>query len=96
MLTGKQRRFLRAIGTGVDPIIQIGKAGIGEFVVTQLNDALEARELVKVRVIPNAPVKPQDIAIDLAEKTKASLVQVIGRNILYYRPGKKPSIELPN
>lgn len=96
MLTGKQKRYLRAIGTGIDPIIHIGKAGTGEFIINQLNDALEARELVKIRIIPNSPVVPNEIAPELAELTNSELVQVIGRNILFYRRSiNKPSIELP-
>lgn len=97
MLTGKQRRFLRALGTGIDPIIHIGKAGYVEALINQLDDALEARELVKVRVIQNSPVEPREIGSQLAEATRSELVQVIGKNLLYYRRSdKKPSIELPN
>ncbi|MBZ4653176.1 MAG: ribosome assembly RNA-binding protein YhbY [Bacillota bacterium] len=97
MLTGKQRRFLRALGTGIDPVIQIGKGGIGDTLVQQLDEALEARELVKIRVINNAPLEPREIAEQLAEATNSELVQVIGRNLLYYRRSlKKPSIELPS
>ncbi len=96
MLTGKQRRYLRAMGTGLDPIIHIGKFGLGDQAVQHLDEALEARELVKVRVIPNSPNEPREIAPQLAEAVQAELVQVIGRNLLYYRRSvKKPSIELP-
>ncbi|MFY9174974.1 MAG: ribosome assembly RNA-binding protein YhbY [Peptococcia bacterium] len=96
MLTGKQRRYLRAMGTGIDPIIHIGKAGLVDSLVQQLSDALEARELIKVRVIPNAPVIPKEIAPQLADAVGAELVQIVGRNILFYRPSqKKPTIVLP-
>jgi len=97
MLTGKQRRFLRALGTGLDPIIHVGKAGLVDAVVQQLDEALEARELVKVRVIQNSPVEAKDIAPQLAAATGAELVQVIGRNVLFFRPSeKKPTIVLPS
>lgn len=97
MLTGKQRRYLRALGTGIDPVIHIGKSGYGEFINNQLNEALEARELVKVRVIPNSSELPREIAPQLAKDANAELVQVIGRNMLFYRRSlNKPSIELPN
>lgn len=96
MLTGKQRRFLRAMGTGIDPIIHIGKAGLVEALVQQMDEALEANELIKIRVIPNSPVHPKEIAPQLAETAKAELVQVIGRNILLFRQSqKKPTIVLP-
>jgi len=84
------------MGTAIDPIIQIGKAGIGEAVVRQLDEALEARELVKVRIISNAPEETQEALPQLAEAVQAELVQVIGRNMLFYRRSeKKPTIELP-
>lgn len=96
MLTGKQRRFLRAIGTGLDPIIQVGKSGINDSVVMQLNEALEARELVKVRALTNCALEPKEVGEALEEATGADLVQVIGRNMLFFkRSQKKPSIELP-
>ena len=97
MLTGKQRRFLRAMGTGIDPIIHIGKGGWGDTVVQQLDEALEARELVKIRVISNSSVEPRDVGPQLAEATQAEIVQVIGRNMLFFRRSqKKPSIDLPS
>lgn len=96
MLTGKQKRYLRAMGTELTPIIQVGKAGVIEPLAKQLEEALEARELVKVRVITNAPVEPEEFAQALADSAGAELVQIIGRNILFYRPSlKNPTIELP-
>jgi RNA-binding protein len=96
MLTGKQRRFLRAMGTGIDPIIQIGKSGLVEALIQQMEEALEARELIKVRVLQNSPVEPRTIAPELATAAKAELVQVIGRNLLFFRQSeKKPTIVLP-
>jgi len=85
------------MGTGVEPIIQIGKAGVVDAVVQQMDEALEARELIKIRVIANSPVEPREIASQLAEATRSEIVQIIGRNILYYRRSvKKPSFELPS
>lgn len=97
MLTGKQRRYLRAMGTGLDPISHIGKAGLVDTLVQQLSDALEARELIKVRVIPNAPVLPKEVAPELADNLGAELVQIVGRNMLFFRRSeKKPTIILPD
>ncbi|MDP4159914.1 MAG: ribosome assembly RNA-binding protein YhbY [Bacillota bacterium] len=96
MLTGKQKRFLRAMGNEMVPILQVGKGGIVETVVTQTDEALEARELIKCRVLQNNLEEPKAVAAELAEQTRAELVQVIGRNFLLYRPSKtKPMIELP-
>lgn len=96
MLTGKQKRFLRAMGNEIEPIIQVGKGGVNDNVVRQVDEALEARELIKVRVLQNCLEEPKGVGEVLAEETKAELVQVIGRNMLLYRESReKPRIELP-
>lgn len=96
MLTGKQKRFLRAMGNELEPILQIGKGGITDNVVMQADEALEARELIKGRVLQNCLEDPQVVAEELAERTGAELVQVIGRNFLLYRRAQeKPKIQLP-
>ena len=96
MLTGKQKRHLRAMGNEMDPILQVGKGGIAENVITQTDGALEARELIKGRVLQNCLEEPKAIAADLAEQTRSELVQVIGRNFLLFRQSKdKPVIVLP-
>ncbi|MHB8171710.1 MAG: ribosome assembly RNA-binding protein YhbY [Thermincolia bacterium] len=95
MLTGKQKRFLRSMGSTVDPIVQVGKGGIGPSLIQQLDEALEARELVKVRVLRNCLEERDEVAEALSQATKAEVAQQIGSNILFYRRSKKPQIELP-
>ncbi|MDA8235283.1 MAG: ribosome assembly RNA-binding protein YhbY [Clostridia bacterium] len=95
MLTGKQKRFLRAIGSTIDPIVQVGKGGVGPNLIQQLDEALEAREVVKVRVLRNCLEEREEVAETLAQATKAEVAQQIGSNILFYRKSKKPQIELP-
>lgn len=96
MLTGKQKRFLRAMGNEMDPILQVGKEGVTEAVVSSANEALEARELIKGRVLPNSLEEPKAAAEDLAGRAGAELVQVIGRNFLLYKESKdNPTIILP-
>jgi len=96
VMTGKQKRFLRAMGSELDPVVQIGKAGVIKSVVDSARDALWARELIKVRVLQNSPEEPKEAIAALAKATAAELVQVIGRNGLLYRPNpEKPKIELP-
>ncbi|MFA6807908.1 MAG: ribosome assembly RNA-binding protein YhbY [Eubacteriales bacterium] len=96
MLTGKQKRFLRARGNELEPILMIGKDEISENVIKQASDALEARELIKGRVLQNCSDTPYNIAFQLNETLKAELVQVIGRNFLLFRVSKeKPVIQLP-
>ncbi len=96
MLTGKQKRYLRSLGSVQEPVLQIGKGGINENSVVQAQEALEARELIKVRVLNNCLDEPADVAAALALKSGAEVVQVIGRNfLLFKRAEKKPKIELP-
>ena len=96
MLTGKQKRHLRSLGHEMEPILFVGKEEITGNVVKQADDALEARELIKGRVLQNCADHPQNIAGKLAEAVDAELVQVIGRNFLLYRASQeKPRIELP-
>lgn len=85
------------MGTGIEPIIHVGKFGLTDAISQQLDEALEARELVKVRVIANAPAEPREIGPKLAEAAGAEMVQAIGRNLLFYRrSATKPVLELPS
>lgn len=77
------------------PVLQVGKSGISDNVIHQLDEALTARELTKVRVLSNCPVKASDAASILSERTESELVQVIGRNVVLYRQGEDPEIVLP-
>jgi len=96
MLTGKQKSYLKALANEIDPVVQIGKGGISPAVLSQVDEALEAKELIKVRVLQNSFEEPQEAAAKIAKEVSAELVQVLGRNILLYRPSKKkPVIELP-
>lgn len=95
LLTGKQKRYLRSLANRLEPILQVGKSGVSENLVCQLDDALTARELVKIRVLPNAPLTVDETAAVLSERTGAELVQVIGRNAVLYRQGEEPEITLP-
>lgn len=96
MLTGKEKRFLRSLANTMEPVVQVGKGGVNESVLFSLNEALEARELVKVRVLKNCLDEVAQVADALAAQSKAELVQVIGRNVLLYRRHpQKPVIQLP-
>lgn len=95
-LKGKQKRFLRAMGVTMDPILTIGKDGVSENTIVQADGALLARELIKGRVLQTAPVGVEETATEIAERSGAELVQVVGRNFLLYRPNpEKPVIQLP-
>jgi RNA-binding protein len=96
MLTSKQKSYLKSIGSTMESVVQIGKGGISPTVVDSARDALTKRELIKVRVLPNSLTEPENTIRELADQTRAELVQVIGRNgLLYKRNEEKPRIELP-
>src|SRR5688500_16812989 len=95
-LTGKQRRFLRALGHHKDPLVQVGKNGLTDAVKSAVDGALEQHELVKVRIGTECPDDREDIADALAEALRAHVAQVIGRTVLLYRRHpKEPKIKLP-
>jgi len=94
MLNSKQRAKLRAIANGYDTILQVGKLGVSDEVVKQVDDALTARELIKLRVQKSSPATAQETASEIASMTKSEVVQVIGsRFVLYRRNPKKPVVE---
>lgn len=96
MLSGKQRRFLRALGSTQEAVVLVGKSGISESLIKQLDEALEARELVKVKVLNNCVQDLTEIGQLLEEQTNSERVQTIGHTLLYYRrASEKPQIELP-
>ncbi len=98
MITSKQRAYLRSLANGVPAILQIGKEGISQNLIKQLDDALEARELVKSHVLESAPVTPREACTELALILSAEPVQVIGGKFVLYRAARekdKRQIELP-
>ena len=96
MLTSKQRAYLRGIAAAEDTIVIIGKGGITENIIIQMNDALKARELVKGRVLENSLLTAREASDALSETCRAEVVQVIGSKfVLYKRNEQKPKIELP-
>jgi RNA-binding protein len=84
-LTGKQRRYLRALGHHLVPVLHIGHEGLSDAVVAQTNAQLEAHELIKVKVGETSPVSRHDAASGLADATGAAVAQVLGRTFLLYR-----------
>lgn len=96
MLTGKQKRFLRAQAHHLTPIFQVGKGGVNEHLIRHIAEALEVRELIKVTVLNNCTDDREDVAARLAEGAEAELVQVIGKIIVLYKESKEhKTIELP-
>ncbi len=95
MLTSKQRASLRAMANNIEPIIYVGKSGLTENVITQVDDALTARELIKGTVQQNAPVTAAEMAAEIAKATGAEAVSSSGRKFVLYRPRPKdPTIKI--
>lgn len=89
MLTGKQKRFLRAEAHHLNPIFQVGKGGVNENMIQQIADVLEVRELIKVSVLQNCEEDRDSVSEALSKGAKAELVQVIGNTIVLYKESKE-------
>lgn len=94
-MTSKQRAYLRGLANTIDTILIVGKDGITDNIVKQADDALEARELIKMRCLGTCLLSVRETAAQIAEAVAADVVQVIGSKAVLYRPAKEPKIELP-
>lgn len=95
-MTSKQRAYLKGLAMNIDPVLQIGKASVTPEFTSAVDEALEARELIKIHVLKNCFDDPREIAALIAERTRSQVVQVIGKKIVLYRKSKeKKQIELP-
>ncbi len=96
-MTTKQRAYLKGLAMTMDPIFQVGKGSISPSLITAIDEALAARELIKISVLKNCADDPREIAEMLSERTRSQVVQVIGKKIVLYREGKeeKKKIILP-
>ncbi len=95
-LTSKQRAYLKSLSNHIEPIFQIGKSSFTPEMAQSIHEALEKRELVKLSVLKNCMDDPKELAELAAERTRSTVVQVIGKKIILYRPSKKdPKITLP-
>ena len=89
MLTGKQKRYLRSLAHNIDPIFQIGKAGINDNMISQIDETLENRELIKIHILQNNFDDKNDLAQTLSQATNSEVVQVIGSMIIIYRESQE-------
>lgn len=95
-MTSKQRAYLRSLATSLQPIFQVGKGDISDNMTEQIGNALEARELIKVKVLENSMYTAREAAEIIAEATEADVVTVIGNKFVLYRESEKhKKIELP-
>ena len=97
-LTSKQRAYLKGLASTQETIIHIGKGSVSPELVSAVSEALGARELVKLGVLKNCADDPREIAEVIAERTRSTVVHVIGKKIVLYKPAKdkeKAKIKLP-
>ncbi len=94
-LTSKQRAYLKSLAMNTEPIFQIGKNSITPEYTASVDEALAKRELIKLSILKSCDDDPKELAEMIAGRTKAVVVQIIGKKIVLYRPAKKPQIELP-
>ena len=90
-MTSKDRAKLRSIASTEPSILQVGKGGINENLITQVENALKAREIVKLSVLENSSYSPLDAAEELAEATGSVVVSTIGSKLVLYKKKEKDS-----
>lgn len=88
MLNSRQRAQLRGMANDMETILQVGKGGINENTVKQVKDALEARELIKLRVLETCPTTSRETADELSKLAECDVVQVIGTRFILYKESK--------
>ncbi|HIZ54917.1 MAG TPA: YhbY family RNA-binding protein [Firmicutes bacterium] len=95
MITSKQRAKLRGMANDIDTLFQVGKSGVTPEVIQSTAEALQKRELIKLRVLENSLLSAREAAVALSEATGADVVQVIGSRFVLYKPNpKEPVIQL--
>ena len=94
-MTSKQRAYLKSLAMTMDPIFQIGKSSLTPENTKAIAEALEARELIKGKVLESAPQTAREAAEALAAAVNATVVHVMGRTFVLYRPAKEPQLRLP-
>ncbi len=90
-MNSKDRAYLRSLANSIEPIFQVGKSGVNNNLIKQVDDALEARELIKITVLETAPENATEVSKTLANDTNSVVLQVLGRKITLYRKRKKDS-----
>ncbi len=89
MISSKNRAYLRSLSQNLDTIFQIGKGGISEETCRQIENALEARELIKARVLDNSGYTAKEAANEIAELIDCDVVSCVGSKFVLYKESKK-------
>ncbi|WP_270323855.1 YhbY family RNA-binding protein [Lactococcus petauri] len=83
-LTGKQKRYLRSLAVNIRSIVQIGKSGLSNEILTSIRHAADARELIKVNILQNSDETAKDVAA-MIDEMGLNVVQIIGRNVVVFK-----------
>ena len=95
MITTKQRAYLKSLATSLQPAFQVGKGGVNDAQVMQIDDYLRVHEIIKIKVLDNSMYTAREAAEEIAERIDAEVVQVIGsKAVIYKKNPEKPVIEL--
>lgn len=96
-LASNQRKFLEAMANQMDPIVRVGKNGLEAKIISSISEALNSHELIKIKILDSSPNEADEVAEEAIKATKATLVRIIGRVIILYKPfeDKPKKIELP-
>lgn len=94
-LTGKQKRHLRGLGHELHPLVTIGDKGLSESVLAELEQTLEHHELIKIKVSAGERDEKKALIAEMAEKSRATLVQTVGHVALLYRKAQQPKLQIP-
>lgn len=99
-MNGKQKRYLRSLAVNIKPIVQIGKSGLSNGILTSIRNAADARELIKVNILQNSDEVATDVA-EAIEEMGLDVVQIIGRNLIVFKvsdrkENRKISVEVKN
>ena len=96
MLTGKQRSHLKSLAHNLDPLFQLGKNGLSENFIKQVDEALENREIVKINILNNSSMETEELSRELVDRLGAEFVQNIGNKVIIYRESEEnKEIKLP-
>ena len=95
ILKGKQRSYLKSLANNIEPILQIGKNGLTEDVIKSIDEALEARELIKINLLNNSLLETKEAAHEICSKLNAEYIQSIGNKIVIYKESEDKIIEIP-
>ncbi len=95
ILKGKQRSYLKSLANNIEPILQIGKNGLTEDVLKSMDEALEARELIKINLLNNSLLDTKETALEICSELDAEYVQSLGNKIVIFRESEDKIIEIP-